>query len=475
MAPLPQSRTKKRERPVGATDDVARFVAEGKLENVPPDVVAKAKRALADCLGVALAGATVPPSGMVLDFIRENGGAPRAGIVGTTLRASLQDAALGNGMLASALLYDDTSLAMQGHSTATLLPVLLALGETLHRSGREILDAYLIGFEVEAAIGRTILPEHYERGWHATATIGTLGATVAACRLMRLPLDKVRMALGLGATMASGSRQNFGTMTQALHGGLPARNGVVAASLAARGFTADAEILESRMGFFTLFGPNDRKVEAKTTALGEEWALQGPVLAMKLYPCGFPLHRPIEGAIDLAKELDLKAGDVEEITCGVHYLVPETVFHDNPQTGLQGKTSISYCVARALIDRRMGTAQFTDEKVQDPQVRELMARVKVEVPPELSAEAVRGKVASIAAPLFMETRLRDGRVIKRRIDYYRGDPNRPLSDADVAEKFRDCAAMVLKPERAEAVLETMMNIETLDDTARLVTLCVPEA
>jgi 2-methylcitrate dehydratase PrpD len=454
---------------------VARFIAERNLENVPPDVTAKAKRALADCLGVALAGATFPSSGIVLDFIRENGGAPQAGIVGTSLRASLPDAALGNGMLASALLYDDTSLAMQGHSTATLLPVLLALGEKLHRSGRDILDAYLIGFEVEAAIGNTILPEHYERGWHATSAIGTLGATAAACRLMRLPLDKVKMALGLGATMASGSRQNFGTMTQALHGGLPARNGVVAAALATRGFTADAEILESRMGFFALFGPHDREVEAKTLSLGQEWALEGPVLAMKLYPCGFPLHRPIEGAIEFAKEFDLKVGDVEEIICGVHYLIPETVFHDNPQTGLQGKTSIHYCVARALIDRRMGMAQFTDEKVQDPEVRGLMAKVKVEVPPKLSAEAVRGKVVQIAAPVFMEMRLRDGRVIKRRVDYFRGEPNRPLSDEDVAEKFRDCGVIALKAERVEALLHTMMNIETLDDTARIVALCVPEA
>ncbi len=459
---------------MGATDDVARFVAEGKLENAPADVVAKAKRALADCLGVALAGASFPSSEIVLDVIRANGSAPQAGIVGTTLRASLPEAALGTGMLSSALLYDDTSLAMQGHSTATLLPVLLAVGETLNRSGREILEAYLVGFEVEAAIGNTILPEHYEQGWHATSAIGTLGATAAACRLMRLPLDQVKMALGLGATMASGSRQNFGTMTQALHGGLPARNGVLAAQLAARGFTADAEILESRMGFFALFGPHDRAVEAKTTALGREWSLQGPVLAMKLYPCGFPLHRPIEGAIDFAKEFDLKAADVEEIICGVHYLIPQTVFHDNPQTGLQSKTSISYCIARALIDRRMGMAQFTDAKVQEPEVRALMARVKVEVPPELSAEAVRGKVAQIAAPIFMEMRLRDGRSIKRRVDYFRGDPNRPLSDADVAEKFRDCAVIALKPDRVETVLDTMLNIESLDDTARLVALCVPE-
>jgi 2-methylcitrate dehydratase PrpD len=473
MAPSARTHDKKKENSLGATDDVARFVAEGNLASVPADVVAKAKRALADCLGVALAGATFPSSVIVLDFIREIGGASQAGIVGTSLRAALPDAALGNGMLSSALLYDDTSLAMQGHSTATLLPVLLALGEKLHKPGQAILEAYLVGFEVEAAIGITILPEHYERGWHATSAIGTLGATAAACRLMGLPFDQVKMALGLGATMACGSRQNFGTMTQALHGGLPARNGIVAAQLAARGFTADAEILESRMGFFALFGPYDRTVEPKTGALGKVWALQGPVLAMKLYPCGFPLHRPIEGAIDFAKELDLHAEDVEEVICGVHYLIPQTVFHDTPQTGLQGKTSINYCVARALIDRRMGLAQFTDEKVRDPAVRELMTKVKVEVPPELSAEVVRGKVPQIAAPIFMEMRLRDGRSIKRRIDYYRGDPNRPLTDDDVAEKFRDCAATVLKPDRIETVLDIMINIERLDDTARLVALTVP--
>lgn len=460
---------------LGATEAIARFIAESDLSDVPKEVTRKAKLGIADCLGVALAGAQSPASGIVLDFIRDIGGKPRAGIIGTRLRASIPDAAFGNGMVASALLYDDTSVPMHGHASATLVPGMLALGEALGKSGREMFEAYLVGFEVEAVVGLAVEPEHYERGWHATATIGTLGATAVACRLMSLPADTVRIALGIATSLVSGSRQNFGTMTQALHGGIPARNGVVAAQLAAGGLTADPDILESRMGFFALFGDRARAGEVAAAAFGREWALERPILAMKLYPCGFPLHRPIEGTIELATEHDLHSDDIEEITCGVHYLVPETVFYDNPQTGLQGKTSISYCVARALIDRRIGLADFTDEKVLDPAVRQLMTKVRVEVPPELSAEAVRGRVAAIAAPVFMEMKLRDGRVLKRRIDYYRGDPMRPLSEDDVAEKFRGCAASILEPDRAEKVLETVRNIEDLDEASTLVALLTPSA
>jgi 2-methylcitrate dehydratase PrpD len=458
---------------VGATEEIAKFIAAADLGNVPDAVRDKAVLALTDCLGCALGGARTPAVAMVLHHIRECGGAPQAGIIGNELKTSLPDAALANGLIASALLYDDTSLAMHGHSTATLLPVLLALGERLHKSGRDLLEAYLVGFEVEAVVGWAVEPEHYERGWHATATVGALGAAASACRLMGLPTDTVRMALGIAASMAGGSRQNFGTMTQALHGGLPARSGLVAADLAARGFTADPNILESRMGFFAIFGPDNRKVEAVTAGLGREWALQRPVLAMKLYPCGFPLHRPIEGTIELAVEHDIGPEAVEEVRCDVHYLVPETVFHHDPQTGLEGKTSIAYCVARSLLDRRIGLAQFTDEKVRDPAARRLMARVRVEVPPELSAEAARGRITAIAAPATVTITLRDGTVLSKVVKYYRGDPNRPLTEADVADKFRDCASTVLDAERTETLLRAVTAIESLKDTADLVRLATP--
>lgn len=460
---------------MGPTEAVANFIAEGDLSNVPSEVTDKAKLALTDCLGVTLAGAPFSSSRIVLDFISEIGGAPQAAIVGTDLRASIPDAALANGMLASALLYDDTSNAMHGHSSATLLPVVLAIGETIGATGRAMLEAYIVGFEVEATLGLALEPEHYERGWHATSTIGTLGATAAACRLLSLPADKVRMALGIAASMAGGSRQNFGTMMQAFHGGLPARNGVVAAQLAAKGFTADAEILESRMGFFALFGDQSRKIDAATADLGRDWALQRPILAMKLYPCGFPVHRPIEGTIELAVEHDIDPETVAEIKCSVHYLVPETVFHENPQTGLQGKTSISYCVARAMIDRKMGLAQFTDEKVQDPAVRRLMGKVKVNVPPELSAEAVRGRVTAIAAPATIDVTLEDGQSLTRRVEYFRGDPMRPLSQSDVRDKFCDCASLVLKPEPIANVLNLMDKFEELSDARDLVRLLTPTA
>jgi len=151
----------------------------------------------------------------------------------------------------------------------------------------------------------------------------------------------------------------------------------------------------------------------------------------------------------------------------VHYLIPETVFHVNPQTGLQGRTSIPYCVARAIIDRKMGLAQFTDEKVQDPAVRALMPRVKTVVPPELSREALRGKVNALAAPATMEIRLRDGRTLSTRVEYFRGAGERPLSDAEVVGKFRECAGLVLDAARVEQARAMIENLGALGDVADL--------
>lgn len=454
------------------SEQAARFVAQLAFSAIPPAALERAKLALLDCLGVALAGSRAASSAIVLDLLRETAGPPRAAVIGTRLRTSVPDAAFGNGVLCAALLYDDTCLAVPGHVTSTLLPVLLALGEARHASGRALLEAYVAGFELEAALGVATDPEHYERGWHPTSTAGSLGAAAAACRLLGLDAPAVRMALGIATSLASGSRQNFGTMTQALHSGVAARNGAVAALLAARGFTADPRILEAPMGFCALFGAGAEKLAAAIARLGRQFALEQPVLYMKLYPCGFPLQRPIEAAIQLAIEHDLDPEAIEEVRCRVHYLIPQTVFHMEPQTGLEGRTSIPYCVARALIDREMGLAQFTDDKVRDPQVRRLMAKVRVEVPPELAREAVRGRMGAIAAPASLEIRLRDGRTLGLRVEHFRGAPQRPLSPQEIAGKFRACARAALAPERVEAVLGILERLEALADTTELCALLV---
>ena len=217
---------------MGATETVAQFITTLKASDIPQEALRRARTALLDCIGCAVAGAKYSSSGLLLDFIRDCGGAPQATVMGTTLRTSAPDAALANGMLSSALLYEDTCLIMPGHATATLLPVLLALGETRHLPGQALLEAYVIGFELEASLGPAIAPDHYERGWHATATVGTMGATAAACRLLGLDAERVRMALGIATSLAAGSRQNFGAMMQAFHSGVAARNGVTAALLA---------------------------------------------------------------------------------------------------------------------------------------------------------------------------------------------------------------------------------------------------
>lgn len=208
--------------------------------------------------------------------------------------------------------------------------------------------------------------------------------------------------------------------------------------------------------------------------MGRAFALLGPILYMKLYPCGFPLQRPIDCAIELATAHDLKPDDIEDVRCGVHYLIPETVFHVNPQTGLEGRTSIPYCVARAILDRRMGLAQFTDEKVRDPAVRKLMAKVHAEVPPELSREALRGRVNAIAAPATLQIRLRDGRVLSTRVEHFRGAGERPLTRDEIVDKYRECAGLVLDPARVDQARQMIENLEELKDAADLAALLVAD-
>jgi 2-methylcitrate dehydratase PrpD len=297
-----------------------------------------------------------------------------------------------------------------------------------------------------------------------------MGATAAACRLLGLDAPRVQMALGIATSLAAGSRQNFGAMMQAFHSGVAARNGVTAALLAQRGFSADPAILESRMGFCNLYGIGTAKLDAAMAGLGRDYALLGPNLYLKLYPCGFPLQRPIDCALELANAHQLLADDIEEIRCGVHYLIPETVFHVDPQTALQGRTSIPYCVARAILDRRMGLAQFTDAKVQDPAVRALMSRVRTVVPPELSREALRGKVNAIAAPAVMDIRLRDGRTVSTRVEQFRGAGERPLTAGEVSEKFRECAGVVLDASRVQRLESMIGDLGSLADAADLTAL-----
>jgi 2-methylcitrate dehydratase PrpD len=238
---------------MGVTEDLARMVTKACYADLTPDVRERAKWALMDGVATTLAGSAEPAGEIVAGLIQDFGGAPVASVLGRDICTSAPWAAYANGTMAHALDYDDVSWPMGGHPPAPLLPVILALGEQFHLSGKEALLAYVVGFETEVKLGRSVNMVHYEKGWHPISTLGTFGATAAAGKLLHLKAEELTQAFRIAASEASGLKENVGTMTNPLHARHCAKNGLMAAMLAKRGFTASRAVLEGHFGIGNLF------------------------------------------------------------------------------------------------------------------------------------------------------------------------------------------------------------------------------
>ncbi len=443
---------------VNVSEHLARFVAEA--ESAPEEAIVQAKRALLDTLGVALAGSQEESARIVAEWVRERGGCEEATVLGQQFRAPAAEAALVNGTAGHALDYDDVSLSMRGHPSAPLLPAVLAVAENAGCSGRDLLTAFVLGFEVEARLGRAIGEEHYALGWHATSTLGTLGGAAACARRLDLDVARTQMALGVAASLASGLQQNFGTMTKTLHAGWAARNGVVAAELAGRGFTADPRALEGESGFLRAMSGGAEVDLEPLTALGDPFEITSSGIGVKLYPCCYAVHRSLDAALDLSAQHGIDPDSIARVQVEVSRGALLPLRADPPATGLEGKFSLQYCLAAALADGRVGLASFTDEAVRRPAVRELMAKVEAREGAEPGAFPIGGHAEVRIA-------LKDGSEHSLRVDTPRGDPSRPLSWDELAEKFRDCAGTVLPTEAVERTLRLVERLEELPEAERL--------
>ncbi len=311
-------------------------------------------------------------------------------------------------------------MSMRGHPSVPLLPAVLALGEKLDSSGSEVIDAFVLGFEVECKLGRVIGAPHYALGWHATSTLGTLGAAAACARLLRLDADQTQTALGIAASLASGVRQNFGTMTKPLHAGWAAHNGVIAATLAGRGFTADSAALEGESGLLSAASGDARLNSRALSRLGDPWEIVSPGIGVKLYPCCYATHRAIDAALEIVASDGPHHSNIEsvEVTVSRGTLMP--LQKPLPATGLEGKFSMEYCIAAALADGRVGLATFTDDAVRRPDLRKLMKRVVVREERRAGAFPIGGR-----ALVSVDT---SGKVNHARVvETPKGDPQNPLS------------------------------------------------
>lgn len=450
---------------MGITQEIAIYVAGTRYRDIPSDVIQLARGFILDGLGVALAGSTDECARIVQRQIRQMGGSAECSVLGTSVLAPAAKAALANGVAGHAMDYDDTQLstskeAVYGlltHPTTPVLAAVLTLGQKEKITGAEFLLAYVLGVEVECRIADAINPRHYQSGFHSTATMGGLGAAVAAGKILRLKEPQLLATLGIAASMASGLRENFGTMTKPLHAGRAAENGVTAALLARDGFTAAPNILEAARGFFNAMagGYEDSKIRG---CLGSPYFMKQPGISIKPYPSGSLSHPAQDLILDLVKEHDVKAENIERIEVGTNSNVPNALIYPMPKTALEGKFSIPFCMAIAVLERKAGIAQFQDRKVRGKKVVELMKRVTLYVDEELERlgyDQVRSRV---------RVRLKDGRVLEGRYDVARGHPAKPMSWAELTEKFRDCAGLVLPRKNID---ETIRLVEQFQDLKSL--------
>ncbi len=433
---------------MNAAQRIAEFIVRTDFHSFPEEAVYLSKRLFLDCLGVALAAVEEPVVQKLTRLLKAQGGKQEARVWGKKFSLPLPSAVLINGTMAHALDFDDSAFS---HPTATLLPVVVGLGERLDLSGQDVLGGLMIGYEVFAGISLSSDQKVLRaRGWHPTPILGTMAAAGTAAKLLRLSEEEVIMSLGIAGSLASGLGQNFGTMVKPLHAGVSARNGLFAAQLAADGVRSDEDILKAPRGFGTaFFGPGGESFEKIGEILGPPFKVISPGINIKPYPCCRGAHKSIDAALALhqkMKEMQVGLEQIESIACDFHLDGP--TLREIPRNGLEGKFSIAYCVAAALKEGRVGLGEFVDERIADPVIQELMKKTKnVRLPDQEH---------------YVTIALQDGRSFSHSVKVAKGDAKEnPLTDGEVAEKFKACTRGVLSPRKMVHAAKKIAQMEKI--------------
>jgi 2-methylcitrate dehydratase PrpD len=447
-----------------AARTLAEFIVSA---SVPESALPIVGNAFLDTIGVALAGA-VEPCSRIVQKLAAAEGAGNCRVWGTSLETSATWAALANATAAHALDFDDMCFVSLAHPSAPLVAATIAIGEQTEASGRAVLEAYVIGFEIEAALGKTMNPGHYQQGWHCTSTLGTMGAAAAAARLLKLDARSATHCLAIAASEACGLKENFGTMTKPLHAGMAARNAVLAALLAQQEFTASEHALDGPQGLLSAMGGDKSTLQALSACLGKHWEILETGITIKLYPSCAATHPALDAVLDLRRQHHLTDEQVEAVEVQVDAITPSLLIYDRPQSGLEGKFSMPFCLAAGLVYGEVGLETFEPSHIRNPRIQSMIPRISMSVNPAL------GKDAPALTQAIVKMRLRDGQVLVGNANGARGYPDRPASAAELDGKFLSCGLRALSQDRLRAALACLHQLDAVSDIRELAELICPE-
>ena len=448
------------------TEKLAAFVATTGFADLPDEAIERAKPLILDSLGVSIAGVASPIGAIALKLGRETSDRGDATVIGTDYSTSVCSAAFINGTLAHALDIDDTAAGTIAHPSASIVPALFALAEKYQSSGKEFLNAYVLGLEVFYRIA--LASEGQMEGWHRTSLYGALATAAASARLLNLTAEQIQTAIGVATSLTGGVQLNFGTMGKAVQVGNASRSGVLAALLAKEGCTADQDSLGNPIGFGHTFYSDRFDTDKLVADLGNPYSIVFPGVGLKIHPCCGLTHAPVDIVLDLVQTHDIAAEQVADVVVYAEELLPQVLIHHQPKTGYQGKYSLEYVVAAAIIDRRISVETFSDEQVNRPELQAYLGKTECRVRPDSEWEEIRIHPWNHCAEVIV--RLKDGTTCTGAAPCARGYPDLPLSTAETLEKFENCAAPALPPNKIDLLSERVLTLENNRDIAEVIAL-----
>lgn len=438
------------------TKTLASYVVTSRIAEIPHDVRHEARRAIVNYVGCALGGSAHPAVDIAIRALRPYAGKPTASILGRPERLDPLHASLMNGISSHVHDYDDTTPKNYSHPTSPVASALFAFASAHRVGGEKFMEAFILGFEAESRVANAVYPAHYDAGWHITGTSGVFGAAAAIGKLLGLSVQEMIWAIGLAATQAAGLREMFGSMGKAFHPGRSAQNGYTAALLAQKGFTAGEHSIEGPRGFAAVQAT--RYDLSKITArLGVDFDLRANTY--KPFPCGIVNHPTIDGCIQIHHEHRLAPDSIAAVRLRVAPLVLDLCNQQTITRGLQGKFSVYHGAAVGLVRGKAGLQEYTDEAVNDPQIKRVRERVTAVGDPSLTEDQAH-----------IEVELQHGPQVSWFVEQSLGNLHRPMTDRQLEDKFRDQAVLTLPAAQAEPLIQHCWHIDELEDVGELVRL-----